>query len=55
MCGISGIFFFKGEKKVKRKYLDRMNDILNHRGPDGNGNWISSTKNVGFGHTRLSI
>ena len=55
MCGISGIFFFKGKKKVKKKYLDKMNDILNHRGPDGSGNWISSTKTIGFGHTRLSI
>ena len=32
-----------------------MNNILNHRGPDGKGKWISSTKNIGFGHTRLSI
>ena len=32
-----------------------MNDILKHRGPDGSANWISSTRNVGFGHTRLSI
>lgn len=55
MCGISGIFFFKEKKKVKKKYLDKMNDILNHRGPDGRGNWISSNKNIGFGHTRLSI
>ncbi len=55
MCGISGIFFFKGKKKVKKNYLDKMNNILNHRGPDGNGTWISSAKNIGFGHTRLSI
>ena len=55
MCGISGIFFFKGKKEVKKKYLDKMNDVLKHRGPDGSGNWISTTKNIGFGHTRLSI
>jgi asparagine synthase (glutamine-hydrolysing) len=55
MCGISGIFFFKEEKKVKKNFLKKMNNILNHRGPDGNGTWVSSTKNVGFGHTRLSI
>ena len=40
---------------VKKKYLDEMNNILNHRGPDGKGKWISSAKNIGFGHTRLSI
>ena len=30
MCGISGIFFFKGKKEVKKKYLDKMNDVLKH-------------------------
>ncbi len=55
MCGISGIFFFKGNNKVKKKNLVKMNKLLEHRGPDGNGSWISSNKKVGFGHTRLSI
>ena len=32
-----------------------MNKLLDHRGPDGNGSWISPNKKVGFGHTRLSI
>ena len=55
MCGVSGIMYFNKKLFVKKKYLDEMNDILNHRGPDGKGRWISSTKNIGFGHTRLSI
>ena len=55
MCGVSGIMYFNKKFIVKKKYLDDMNNILNHRGPDGKGNWISSTKNIGFGHTRLSI
>ena len=55
MCGISGIFFFKEKKKVKKKFLEKMNNLLDHRGPDGSGSWISSNKKVGFGHTRLSI
>ena len=55
MCGVSGIMYFNKKFFVKKKYLDDMNNILNHRGPDGKGNWISSTKNIGFGHTRLSI
>ncbi len=55
MCGVSGIMYFNKKPFVKKKYLDEMNDILNHRGPDGKGKWISSTKNIGFGHTRLSI
>ena len=55
MCGVSGIMYFNKKLFVKKKYLDKMNDILNHRGPDGKGKWISPTKNIGFGHTRLSI
>ena len=55
MCGISGIFFFKGNNKVEKKNLVKMNKLLDHRGPDGNGSWISPNKKVGFGHTRLSI
>ena len=55
MCGVSGIMYFNKKFFVKKKNLDDMNNILNHRGPDGKGNWISSAKNIGFGHTRLSI
>ena len=32
-----------------------MNFILKHRGPDASGIWISKNKNIGLGHTRLSI
>lgn len=55
MCGISGIFYFNNKKQVKKKDLEKMNTVLNHRGPDGNGTWISKDKKIGFGHTRLSI
>ena len=41
MCGISGIFIFNKKNPVKKKDLLQMNYILNHRGPDGNGIWIS--------------
>jgi asparagine synthase (glutamine-hydrolysing) len=32
-----------------------MTDIIAHRGPDGDGQWISADGQVGFGHRRLSI
>ena len=32
-----------------------MNLTLKHRGPDASGIWISKNKNIGLGHTRLSI
>ena len=32
-----------------------MRDTMVHRGPDGDGLWISDDGRVGFGHRRLSI
>ncbi|MDB5191203.1 MAG: asnB [Segetibacter sp.] len=32
-----------------------MTDVLQHRGPEGEGFWISEEGTVGFGHRRLSI
>src|SRR5215471_8117527 len=48
MCGIAG-FIGRGE----RLDLERMIDLLAHRGPDGAGVWTDQP--VFFGHRRLSI
>jgi len=32
-----------------------MTDVIAHRGPDGEGHWISPNGQVGLGHRRLSI
>src|SRR5450631_1608500 len=32
-----------------------MTDVIAHRGPDGEGSWISGTGLIGLGHRRLSI
>lgn len=32
-----------------------MTDALSHRGPDGEGQWLSENDNIGLGHRRLSI
>ncbi|MBV1871154.1 MAG: asparagine synthase (glutamine-hydrolyzing) [Gammaproteobacteria bacterium] len=56
MCGISGVLAFGNSSFfVEQDYLQRMNDALRHRGPDGQGVWISDNKKVGFAHRRLSI
>ena len=55
MCGISGIMYFNKKLFVKKKQIHNMNLTLKHRGPDASGIWISKNKNIGFGHTRLSI
>lgn len=54
MCGIAGIINFN-EAPVQQEELQRMTDVIVHRGPDGEGFWLSESKNIGFGHRRLSI
>ena len=52
MCGICGIFQFNGAP-VDRDLLGKMKSSLSHRGPDGEGEFVSES--VGLGHRRLSI
>ena len=52
MCGIAGIVHFDTERRVDRAVLERMTDVLSHRGPDGRGFHVN---NVGLGHRRLAI
>src|ERR1051326_1344880 len=54
MCGISGIWNFNG-RKIERKNLERFNNSLSHRGPDGEGYFIDESEQLGLGHRRLSI
>lgn len=57
MCSIAGIIdiYHRGSIPFLSKRLEVMNDLLKHRGPDGNGWWTNSTQTVGLAHTRLSI
>jgi len=50
MCGITG-FVGRGDDAVLR----RMTTALAHRGPDDAGYWSDPTREVHFGHRRLSI
>jgi len=52
MCGITGILN-KSETVVNENDLVRMNNLIAHRGPDGEGFYTS--ENLGFGHRRLAI
>lgn len=47
MCGISGFSWGDQEK------VGKMNQLLKHRGPDGEGTFV--TPDVSIGHTRLAI
>src|ERR1700712_5393537 len=55
MCGISGFADFN--KLTTREMLEKMNRIMAHRGPDGEGYGIYQTDaaTIGLGHRRLSI
>src|SRR6201993_1426373 len=53
MCGIAGIFDYRGQAEIDRSQLLRMTDVLGHRGPDGNG--FHFTPGLGLGHRRLAI
>jgi asparagine synthase (glutamine-hydrolysing) len=53
MCGIVGIVNLDPRGTVDRARLERMCDVLRHRGPDGEGIWIEGP--IGLGHRRLAI
>ena len=52
MCGIAGILHLDGEA-ASPSILRKMTDVIAHRGPDGEGQWVE--ENVGIGHRRLAI
>src|SRR6266496_2609911 len=54
MCGINGIAFSsRSRRTVDAAVLERMRDMITHRGPDDEGIFIDGA--VGLGHRRLSI
>lgn len=52
MCGIFAAWLRSG---VSAEQVQRATREMQHRGPDGAGCWISSDRQVGLGHRRLSI
>ena len=53
MCGIAGVIGKGGAHSGDT--LNRMVGLLRHRGPDGDGAWVSEANGVGLAHVRLSI
>lgn len=54
MCGINGIVLSPASKRhVSAGLVERMRDVITHRGPDDAGLFIDGS--VGLGHRRLSI
>lgn len=53
MCGIAGRVNFRSGAPVDAALIQRMCDLLAHRGPDGEGAHVDGP--VGLGHRRLAI
>ena len=53
MCGICGKLYFETERTATRQELSQMARTMAHRGPDGEGAWVSGP--VGLAHRRLAI
>ena len=64
MCGITGGIWTNPQRVIEERVLERMTNILRHRGPDDQGRYVSQYKHqppydampgVALGHRRLSI
>ena len=57
VCGIVGLVGAAVGPTVPESVamLERMCDTVTHRGPDGEGVWVSDTARVGLGHRRLAV
>src|SRR5947209_11349400 len=56
VCGIAGIFEYqRREGGVTESLLLRMRETLHHRGPDGEGMYVSDDRRLGLAHRRLAI
>jgi asparagine synthase (glutamine-hydrolysing) len=54
MCGICGVALSsRSGAEVERSTIERMRDVITHRGPDGAGLFLQGR--IGLGHRRLSI
>lgn len=53
MCGISG--YASHALSNENLDLERANELLKHRGPDGSGTWRNESGSVGLAHRRLAV
>ncbi len=56
MCGIAGIAQPQEcSEGISLQELELMSERMVHRGPDGDGLWVSDDHSLGFAHRRLAI
>jgi asparagine synthase (glutamine-hydrolysing) len=54
MCGIAGILV-TDPSQLRREDVSTLGRVLQHRGPDGEGQWYSPDGRIGLVHRRLAI
>lgn len=56
MCGIAGIVkTTENSFQIEPTLLKAMSEVIYHRGPDSDGQWLSKSGNAGFTFRRLAI
>jgi asparagine synthase (glutamine-hydrolysing) len=55
MCGIAGILQYREGPRVEQREILAIRDAQRHRGPDGEGLWLSQDGRTALGHRRLAI
>src|SRR5439155_12089131 len=62
MCGFAGVIAWEPRFGTSPEALERMSARIAHRGPDGQGSWISPDREIGadrpqvaLAHRRLAI
>jgi asparagine synthase (glutamine-hydrolysing) len=55
MCGICGIVAFSPGFCCDATIIQKMSEVLRHRGPDDGGTWVDEQRRAALGHRRLSI
>lgn len=53
MCGIVGMFDLECQNRITGQMIEKMIDIISHRGPDGRNKYVDPS--VGLGFARLSF
>jgi asparagine synthase (glutamine-hydrolysing) len=55
MCGIAGILTHHSDRENLEILIQRMQEALQHRGPDDRGIFIAPDRQAAIAHTRLAI
>ena len=55
MCGIAGGVAIRPDARPNPERIQRMSDLIAHRGPDGSGWWMSPDGTCILAHRRLSV